>query len=668
MSPKRTKTASERSQLASLSLSAIALRLSIGAVALTSVAAAAFGVGALAQTAPQVPSYVGSADPVGVYATPAPIPPPSTDGSLRANAPFFLSPAEPVFRQKCAGCHTEKGGIQGGNGVIPSRGSLASMAPASVVAALSPGGAMASIASFMTARDRVTMAEYITNKKLEKPGVPEVLTNICKTNPALAADAGGTWNGWSSKSDNARFQTAAAAGITAADVPKLKLKWAFGIPGGGAVRSQPTVSHGRVFVGGDTGRIYAIDAKSGCTYWSFKMDAPGRLAPIVAPVTGRKGVTHAVYLVDGNGGVYGVDAHDGKQLWAMHIGEGAKVSPAASIYKNKLFVSLNGSETISGDDPNYECCKTRGGLAAVDVNTGKLLWRVSTIPEPLEKQGVNSYGKTMWGPSGASVWNPPTVDGKRNTVYVGTGNNFGLIANGTSDAIIAYSMTDGKMLWVHQEFKGDSFMARCPFKAAPGGNCPAIRGPDADFGGGPVILHTVSGKDTLLAAGKGGVAIALDPDQKGKVLWRHQLWEKTPPPSRGLVLFGGAADANRVYYPLQRIGGGLAALNIKDGSLAWTADVKADSRGQGSAPSMIPGAVFTGGWDGILRAVDTSGKVIWTYNTHRDYDAVNGVPTNGGSMGSAGPAIVDGMMYVGSGYVGASDGFAGNVILAFSAK
>lgn len=606
-------------------------------------------------------------DPAGVYSTRTPVPPPSADGKLRVDTPYFMSPSEPLFRQHCAMCHSERGGLQMGNGAVPSRSRLAAMTPEAVLAALSPGGAMQGQAAFMTAADRVSMAEFVTGKKIAKPGVPEVLSNVCKANPALPGE-GPSWIGWSAGSDGARFQTAAAAGITVADIPRLKLKWAFAVPGGGALRSQPTVARGRLFIGGDTGRVYSIDAKTGCTYWSFKMDTPGRLAPIVAPITGHPGTSLAVFMVDGAGKAYALDAHDGKLVWSSRIGEDARVSAAASLYKDRLFVPLIGSETINGDDPNYECCKSRGGLAAFDTNTGKLLWRVSTIPEPLHRIGVNPNGKTLWGPSGASVWNTPTVDGKRGVVYVGTGNNYGPDPNDTSDAILAFRMADGKLLWSHQEFKGDAFMARCPPTSPGNGNCPAVLGGDSDFGGGSVILHSQRGRDLLLAAGKGGVAIALDPDQKGKLIWRTKLYTGAPPPSRGLVLFGGAADAHRVYYPLQRQGGGLTALAIEDGAQLWTAEVHADPRGQGSAPSAIPGAVFTGGWDGVLRAVDKDGRVIWSFDTHRDFEAVNGVPANGGSMGSSGPAIVGGMVYVASGYIGASDGYPGNVVLAFSAN
>ena len=67
---------------------------------------------------------------------------------------------------------------------------------------------------------------------------------------------------------NWRFQPAVEAGLSAADVPKLKLKWAFGLPNVTMMRSQPVVYRGRVYLGGDNGMVYSLDAQSGCEYWA----------------------------------------------------------------------------------------------------------------------------------------------------------------------------------------------------------------------------------------------------------------------------------------------------------------------------------------------------------------------------------------------------------------
>lgn len=495
------------------------------------------------------------------------------------------------------------------------------------------------------------------------------LANACAANPGLGRlDAAPAWSGWGGP-NNARFQTQAAAGLSASDVPKLKLKWVFGLPGGMSMYSQPSVAFGRVFVGNDNGVVYSLDAKTGCVYWAYQADMFGRFAPIAAPISGRAGSPYAVFFVTRSTTAYALDAHTGQLLWKNQVRTGLNnLSATAAYYDGRLYVPMSGTETLVGGDLNYECCKSRGAVAALDANTGKVLWLTQSIPEPLRELGENSNGKQRWGPAGASVWNTPTLDTKRRLIYVGTGNSFGRIAADTSDSILALRMEDGKMMWHHQEFAGDSFMARCQAANAAASNCPEKLGPDYDFGGSSAILQTVNGKDILLAAGKGGVAVALDPANDGKLLWRTQLWETQAPSASGLVVWGGAADGTRVYYPLQQPNGGLKALDIQTGRVDWNASINADRRGQAGPASAIPGAVFTGGWDGILRAVDSAGKVIWSFNAVRDFDTVNHVPAKGGSFGSAGPVIAAGMVFATSGYPGTLRGTPGNVLLAFGVE
>jgi polyvinyl alcohol dehydrogenase (cytochrome) len=505
-------------------------------------------------------------------------------------------------------------------------------------------------------------------------GLVPAVTNHCPANPELGnLDATPFWSGWGG-AGNARFQTKAASGLTPADVPKLKLKWSFGFPGGTSMYSQPSAAFGRVFVGNDNGVVYSLDSKTGCVYWAYQADMFGRFAPIAAPISGYPGTRYAIFFVTRSTNAYALDARDGKLLWKTQVRTGLNnLSATAAYHDGRLYVPMSGTETLVGADPNYECCQSRGAVAALDANTGKVLWRTQTIQEPLRQLGENTNGKQRWGPAGASVWNTPTVDAKRGLIYVGTGNNFGRIPASTSDSILALRMEDGAMVWHHQEFERDTFMARCQATNPAGSNCPDTLGPDYDFGGSSAILQTINGKDILLAAGKGGVAIALDPDNKGELLWRTQLWVDKAPPGSGLVVWGGASDGSRVYYPLQQAGGGLKALDIKTGKVDWNAAINADQRGQAGPASAIPGVVFTGGWDGILRAIDTGGKdsggkVIWTFNAVRDFETVNGVPAKGGSFGSAGPVIVGGMVFATSGYPGTLRGTPGNVLLAFGVE
>lgn len=534
-------------------------------------------------------------------------------------------------------------------------------------------GRMKDVVAKMPSRERRVVAEFLGKEPLHDSAAGDItkMTSRCSSNPALGEIGEASWSGWGGAT-NARFQSEAAAGLKAADVPKLKLKWAFGLPAGNNSYSQPAVAFGRVFVGADDGVVYSLNAKTGCVYWSYRSDAFGRFAPIAAPIKGYPGTSYAIFFVTRSTTAYAIDAHDGKLLWKTLVKENPtalnNLSASAAWYDGRLYVPMSGTETLTGANLDYECCKSRGAIASLDANTGKVIWRVQSIPEPLKKLGENSHGKEVWGPAGASVWNTPTIDAKRKLVYVGTGNSFGRLAADTSDSILALRMEDGKLMWHHQEFTSDSFMNGCRPTNATDTNCPEKLGPDYDFGGSSAILQTVNGKDILLAAGKGGVAIALDPDAEGKLVWRTQLWENQAPPASGLVVWGGTADGQHVYYPLQQAGGGLKALQLTTGKVDWNADVKADRRGQAGPATSIPGVVFTGGWDGILRAVDASGKLIWTFDANKDFQTTNGVIANGGSFGCAGPVAAGGMLYVASGYAGIMGGAQGNVVLAFAAE
>ena len=597
--------------------------------------------------------------------TPAPA---SAQGpQLGGGKPILPTPqGGPLFQRNCASCHTEEG-LQVGGRVVPAVASLRALTAEQVYSALTVGSMVQQAARLSDPQKR-DVATFASGKRFSDIASYAVdrMPNRCATNPPLG-DVAATpaWNGWSPTADNARFQSTAAAGIRAGDVPKLQLKWAFGFPGGASGTSQPTVAFGRIFVGSDNGFLYSLDARTGCGYWSFRPDdrsAAGPYAPMIAPVSTRDGVRYAVYIVAGLT-AYAIDAQTGRELWRNPIAGGGGMRGSPTLAGGRIYVPITGTETFGGTSPT--CCRTRGAVVSIDANTGQTIWRADTIQEPLRPLATRKDGSAVMGLSGASVWNAPTVDLKRQRVYVGTGNSFGPIAASTSDAIVALNIADGKIVWHHQEFKDDAFMLGCAEKNPDGGNCPAVLGPDWDFGGSSVILQTLpSGQDVLLAAGKGGVAVALDADT-GTLIWRTRLYGTVPPTADGLVLFGGTSDGTRVYYPLQQPGGGLTAVQISSGRLEWNVKLGADGRGQFGAASGIPGIVFTGAWDGVLRAIDTDGKTVWSHNSRRPYKTVNAVGADGGSFGSAGPTIAGGMVYVVSGYVGMQAGSAGNVLLAF---
>lgn len=184
------------------------------------------------------------------------------------------------------------------------------------------------------------------------------------------------------------------------------------------------------------------------------------------------------------------------------------------------------------------------------------------------------------------------------------------------------------------------------------------------------------GKTLILAAQKSGVVYALEPDQKGKIVWKVRVAEGGP---EGGVEWGGAALAGRAFFPVSdwrqavpSAGGGLIALRTATGARIWHAPaippdcerMPGCSAAQIAAATLIAGVIFSGSVDGHLRAYDArSGHVIWDFDTARDFKTTDGVEAHGGSLDESGPTVAGGMLYVES---GSSVGMPGNVLLAFS--
>ncbi|HYR82718.1 MAG TPA: PQQ-binding-like beta-propeller repeat protein [Terriglobia bacterium] len=572
---------------------------------------------------------------------------------------FRTAPA--LFQQNCGTCH----GTQGS----PSISALQEYTPERLYESLTIGK-MKEQAANLTDVQKRTIAEFLAARPSRTAaGDMKNMTNRCSSNPSMTDPASGpAWNGWGAGSQNARFQTASAAGLSADQVPKLKLKWAFGVPNAAEMHSQPAVASGRVFFGSDAAYLYSLDAKTGCVYWSFQADAGIRSAPIITAIKGQASTGYAVYFVDVLTRVYALDAQTGKLLWKVKAGDHprAKSTGSPTVYDGRIYVPVSSMETTTGAVLTYECCTFRGHVVALDANTGRRIWRTFVIQEEPKPRGKNKNGVTLWGPSGGSVWNAPTIDAKRKRLYVGTGNAYTSPAAEGTDSVIAMELDTGKIVWQHQEYKGDAFISACRASGEPGDNCPDKLGPDYDFGGSALILHTrPDGRDVLIAGSKGGVTLALDLDQNGAVLWRTNLADR-PPSAAGLIVFGGASDGNTVYYGLNQPGGGVAAVQLSDGSRKWTTTRMApNGQGHPAAISGIPGVVFTQSMDGMLRGLSTAdGKVIWEYNTVREYESVNGVPAKGGSMGQAGATVAGGMLFLGSGY-GTGNSINGNALLAF---
>ena len=593
---------------------------------------------------------------------------------LFAALAFAAPSGEEVYKAHCAACHDQS------TPRIPPRDALQKLHATRILRTLD-FGLMMNIAYTLKRDEREAVANF-----LGLPGEETLAAaNTCAGGlRPLSGSALGNWNGWSPTLDNTRYQPTDKAGITIGQMRGLKLKWAYGFDGDIIAFAAPTVVNGTVFVGSASGAIQALDAKTGCTHWLFQANGPVRMALLAVP----NGTRTSLVFGDQIGWVYSLDATTGKQLWRRRIEDHEATrltgSPVAS--NGIVYIPAASWEETRSLDPQYACCTFRGSLSALRISDGSVVWKTFMV-DPPKKTGTTKLGTDTYGPSGAGVWSAPTLDVKRGVIYITTGDNYSHPATTTSDAVMALQLKTGKIVWSQQTVPGDVYNSACANKTAA--NCPADSGPDYDFGSSALLVRTPAGKDMLVAGQKSGVVYGLDPEQKGKTVWQTRVgkggvnggvqWGMA---SDGQKVYAATGDAvkkatggaavlgNSVYDPAA--GGGLTALRIADGSKAWFAEPApcnpprpGCSPAQEAAVTMIPGVVFSGSLDGHMRAFNAEdGKVLWDFDTAREFTTVNGVAAKGGSLDGAGPVISGGMIFINSGYP-RNGGMPGNVLLAF---
>ncbi len=579
------------------------------------------------------------------------------------------NPGEELYQKHCAACH------DGGNTEAPTKAAIQLNSVEAIRASLSTGS-MKTQASMMTPIEIRIIADYLASPSSES-AFANAQEHRCKGQLILSRPL---WNRWGNSKGNVRFQSTANAGITAKDVPNLKLKWAFGFPGSARARSQPAVTGEAIFTGSQSGLFYALDTQTGCVWWTFEAKAEVRNAPTIS--TDRNGNAKTLYFGDVDANVYAVDAKNGELIWTRSVRDHpvGTITGSITLHNGRLYVPMSSLEIINAYLPDYECCTFRGGVLALEAKSGNPVWRFYTVPEP-KKTSINTAGAQNYGPSGAPIWSTPTVDAKRGLLYVGTGENYSSPANDKSDAIIALQLDSGAVEWVQQTISGDAWNAACG-KNGSQVNCPKEDGPDFDFGAPPILTTMANGKDIILAGQKSGMLYGMDPDAGGKILWEARAgmggfnggvhWGMA---TDGNTLFVGIADTPGNRFAIGPSRQGLHGYDPATGKALWSkfepnvCEEKAHKcmTALSAPPTHMPGVVFAGALNGILRAYNADGgEILWSTDTRREYETLNGVSARGGSIDSAGPIVAGGLLIVNSGY----DKFGqipGNVLLVYSA-
>ena len=587
---------------------------------------------------------------------------------------------EAVYKQRCSTCHEQT------NPRIPPRSALNQMPAVRILRALD-FGAMMTVAYPMNRDEREAVAAYLGTNT---PTISFPSTAYCSDRSVtVSSKPKFAWNGWSPGSNNARYQSTEAAGLSIDQVRGLKLVWAFGFDGDVTAFSQPTVIDDQVFVGSAGGVIHALRARTGCLQWTFQANGPVRSSVLVVP----QGSKHSLLFGDQTGWFYSLEAETGKLLWKKKVEDhdAARLTATPVAYNGSVFVPVASWEETRSLDPNYACCTFRGSIVALRISDGRQVWKSYLVPAA-KRTGQTKRGTPQYGPSGVGVWASPTLDPKRGVMYIATGDNYSSPATDLSDAILALEIATGRVVWSKQTTPGDAYNSSCGTDKQ---NCPDEAGPDYDFGSSAILTQLPGGRDILLAGQKSGMVYALDPEKKGALLWEVRIASRAANvgPSVG-VQWGMSTDGQNVYAatsasgrtppkdpldtrrnildPAQ--GGGLTALRVRDGSKAWYAppivcapDAPSGcSPAQSAAVTAIPGIVFSASMDGHLRGYSAEdGKVIWDFDTSREFQTVNGIKAKGGSIDGPGPVVASGMVFINSGY-SRFGGMPGNVLLALA--
>ena len=497
--------------------------------------------------------------------------------------------------------------------------------------------------------------------------------------------------------------------ITKANLDQLELNWSIALPAVNAMRSLPVATADTIYLGGADARLLALDRKTGCVRWFLNVDSAIRNSLTLEHTP--DGI-NTVFFADELGSVYAVDATTGSLRWKVS----AKVYPMSIVSGSIAYSPENGGtllvpislfEVMVAANPQHECCHARGGLTALNAQTGEKRWHFATVP-PAEKTYQNAVGTQMWGPSGGAVWNRPTVDAARGVVYFGTGENASSPATDMSDSVVALDLKTGEKRWHFQALPGDAWNLACNFK---GPNCPKENGPDFDFGAPAILVKDGrgKGKDVLLAGQKSGEVFALDPDNKGALLWRHHFSPTAISFNANAGIHHGmASDGKTLIVPISDSENPPAghvpapsvhAISVADGKVKWShrfergctfdpADKPgvslAEKLGSGSKRSSWPACSFfyspsapptlandlayVPTLDGKVHVFDAAnGKILRVIETNRGYAASNGVEGHGGAIDVAGVLPNGGQLIIPSGYAPFGQ-MPGNMLLVYELK
>ncbi|GBF89065.1 hypothetical protein Rsub_01782 [Raphidocelis subcapitata] len=531
------------------------------------------------------------------------------------------------------------------------------------------------------------------------------------------------WSHWGGDLANRRWNSIEKK-LSPKTAGSLRVKWTADVTG--STSATPTVHKGRVYLPDWEGFVHCLDASTGALVWSKEIKAllqqlgaplPNNTAvfPVLSrtsPVVFQSSVVIGTMQRSFGGSAYflALDAASGALLWGTqadaHVAASVTTSP--TLFEGVLYGGVSSLEENVATRRDYLCCTFRGSAVALDAATGRLLWRTYTAPD-------NGGDPAQW--SGTAIWgSSPTIDRARRHVIMTTGDNYnmpaavneclealgGLTAGNAAqqrdcldlaggkqnfhNAIIAFDLDTGAIKWSTPVDGPDAWNAAC---LSPNpevrDNCPDIEGPDFDFGQAPMLVNPCKkgmGCRQLLVS---GIVWAVDP-ANGEVVWKQRAG---PGGVLGGLMWGSASDGDAVYVnnnnafrlrldfagvdaylkpvpnapgaaspPSSSDAGLTVALSAFDGAVRWSfVNPGADQAGRGagvlSPVTVANGVVLTASMDpaGSLFALRASdGALLGSWPL--------------GASSACGPAVVDGVVYTGSGYSTFAQGSAGTRVTA----
>src|SRR4051794_1689607 len=472
-----------------------------------------------------------------------------------------------------------------------------------------------------------------------------VVTGALLAGVGSAAASGSQWNSAGGNLQNTRLQ-AGEKTLSVSNVAGLEKKWEFTT--GGDVSATPAVDGDTVCFPDRAGSLYAVDKLTGRQRWRSSIAAasgvPGDYARATPAVAGNKVIVGTQGPFGGGGKVLAFHKDTGAVLWrtTLDTHPAAIITQSATVYGNRVYVGTSSLEESFALIPGYDCCSFRGRMAALDLNTGAVVWQVRMAPPGFP-------GNAVWGSS-------PAIDSKRGQLYVATGNNYDappetlacvaaagedpsaqqacLPGDDHFDSVMALDLKTGAIRWATRAMSFDAWTVDCIPFIGEGTNCPEPAGPDFDFGQAPALFTVRDGnknRDVVGAGQKSGQYWSLDPDT-GAVRWVTQAG---PGGTAGGLQWGSAVDGRRVY-----------TANANSNAVAWT----------------LPNGTTT--TNGIWSGIDAvAGQLLW-----QTVPTFGGVPFGGSSSGPVTTAngVVFGCGLDPQGHMYALDGATGSILWTFA--